>query len=220
MITLTAKITLADGTEIEVGNRKDKTENAQKIYVPVLSIDCSTITRNNIAMPSWGIISNNGSIKFVDYDDTIKSLIQQNKLSQNAYAVITLENTLAKSNMSVSCFLTKKWNYDNNDKTVTVSLGDDLEEWQDIQARELNLSQSLNTGLDVYVFLKNITPTKWEFKELDEITTEVLSNYQIRHAYLEATNLWQQWNKLCVACGLHIFKNIQDKVVVSYDFRS
>lgn len=208
MITLTAKITIDGNTKIDINKRS------------ILSIDYSTITRDNVAMPSWGIISNNGSIKFVDYDGTIKSLIQQNKLSQNADAVITLEDTLTKSNMSVSCFLTKKWNYDNNDKTVTVSLGDDLEEWQDIQARELNLSQSLNTGLDVYVFLKNITPTKWEFEELDEITTEVLSNYQIRHAYLEATNLWQQWNKLCIACGLHIFKNRQDKVVVSYGFRS
>lgn len=208
MITLTAKITIDGNTKIDINKRS------------LLSIDYSTITRDNDAMPSWGIISNNGSIKFVDYDGTIKSLIQQNKLSQNADAVITLEDTLTKSTMSVSCFLTKKWNYDNNDKTVTVSLGDDLEEWQDIQARELSLNQSLNTGLDVYVFLKNITPTKWKFEELDEITTEVLSNYQIRHAYLEATNLWQQWNKLCIACGLHIFKNIQDKVVVSYGFRS
>ena len=209
MITLTAKITLADGTEIPLDKRN------------ALAIDQSIVDRSNTLAPSYGIISNGGSLEIIDYNGEIKSFAQSYRLSDKSVATIYLTNTLVKNCSSqMGKYYATQWVYDDNGQTVRTNLADDLVDWQNIQVEGFNLQNSEMSGLDIYNYLKEETPSRWQFENLDQTTKQVLEEYIIENPYLQRGNLWSQWYKLCVACGLYIFKNRQAKVAVSYDFRS
>jgi hypothetical protein len=62
-------------------------------------------------------------------------------------------------------------------------------------------------------FLIEKTPDKFEFV-IDEETVNELTNIICHYPYLESGNLWGQWNKLCEACALYIYKNNEGKVIV------
>jgi hypothetical protein len=211
MITLTAKITLADGTAYEVNKRN------------ILYLDSEIVDRSDIAMPSVGIISNRGSLQFVDYDGTVEGWINQGKNLEGKTVLIYLNDTLSKCTSMVAEYYTGKWNYDSNNRNVSVQLTDGLEEWQSIQTTTRGLWDK-KSGLEIYNVLlsqsDNLSDYLWDFEELDEITSEILSNYTIEYPHFGKTNLWAAWNGLCTACGLYLYKNRNGKIVVSYDFRS
>jgi hypothetical protein len=209
MITLTATITLEDGTELKL-NKKN-----------IISIDQNIIDRSDIKKPSWGIVSNSGIIEFADNDKDlqVEDLVEALKLTNKAKVNISLENTIAKSKNTVGEFWASSWNYDGIAHIVTLTIKDDLEEWQEIQTEILPVQVAL-TGTEIYEYLKSITPNKWVFADLDEVTQNTLDKYYIYFPYLNRASLWRQWEKLCEACGLNIFKNKENKVVVSYHFRS
>ena len=207
MITLTAKITLADETAYEVNKRN------------ILYLDSEIVDRSDIAMPSVGIISNRGSLQFVDFDGTIESWINQGKDLDGKTVVIYLNDTLSKCTSMVAEYYTEKWNYDSDNRNVSVQLTGGLEEWQSIQITNHGLTNRKN-GLEIYNVLLNQSNYLWDFEELDEITNEILSTYIIEYPYFGKTNLWAAWNRLCTACGLYLYKNRNGKIVVSYDFRS
>lgn len=216
MITLTAKITLADGTIYDI-DRKN-----------ILSIDASLIDRSDISLPSWGIISNKGNLSFVDYKGDIKRLVESLMLSENAKVTIFLTNTITKSTKELKNYLTSKWDYDSNSRTVTVNLKDDLEEWQDIQIKGFDYDVSYpqkvlpnQTMADLYRWLYGKTPVKYlmkSFKELDDDTQDVLNSTTIPYPILKKGTLWAQWTKLCVACGLYIYKDSQGNTTCSYNY--
>lgn len=216
MITLTAKITLADGTEIPI-NKKN-----------ALSIDGSIIDRANIILPSWGIISNTGRLSFVDYDGTIKKRAEDLKLTENLKVSILLQNTITKKEKQLNNFLTSKWDYDSNDKKVLVTLKDGLEEWQDIQIEGFdfdirNPAKVLpNKNMaDLYKWLQYRTPTKYFMKPFDSLDVEtknILNATMIVYPLLNSGTLWAQWTKLCVACGLYIYRTPQGETTCSYNY--
>ena len=207
MITLTAKISLGINTYYEVNKRN------------IISLETNILDRSDIHLPSYGIISNRGNLQFVDYDKKIDSYIRQKKIKNGTPVIVVLSDTLSKSSTDVAVYYAENWSYDSNNQNVTVSLTDGLEEWQSIQPppRALGNRQS---ALEIYNDLKNRSTEVWDFEDLDDVTREVLSKYYIEYPYLSRGNLWSQWNKLCAACGLYLFKNRNEKIVVSYDFRS
>lgn len=209
MITLTAKITLADGTEITLDKRN------------ALAIDQNIVDRRNTLAPSYGIISNGASLEIIDYKGEFKSLAQSYRLNDKSVAAIYLTNTLVKNcSAQMGKYYATQWVYDDNGQTVRANLSDDLVDWQNIHVEGFYLQNSEMSGFDIYNYLKEKTPSRWQFENLDQTTKQVLEEYIIENPYLQGGNLWSQWYKLCVACGLYIFKNRQAKVAVSYDFRS
>lgn len=208
MITLTAKITLADGTAYEVNKRN------------ILYLDSEIVDRGDISMPSVGIISNRGRLRFADFDGTIDRLITTEGLNENYKCELFLTDTLSKVETSMGVFYATDWQYDGNSKEVSVTLADDLMEWQVIEYNAKDNSGE-TTAYEIYdIFVQYYVPPKWEFMPLDAKTLQVLEEYKVSNVYWNKTNLWALFNKLCEACGLHIFKNRENKVVVSYDFRS
>jgi hypothetical protein len=209
MITLTATITLDDGTEITLDKRN------------ALAIDQSIIDRSNALAPSYGIISNGGSMEMVDYNGEIKAMAQSHRLNDKAVATIYLNNSLIKNcSAQMGKYYATQWSYDDNSRSAKATLSDDLVDWQSINIDGFYLQSTEMSGLDIYNYLKEQTPLKWRFAEIDEFTNRILSEYIIKNPFLNRGNLWRQWYKLCAACGLYIFKNRQAEVVVSYDFRS
>jgi hypothetical protein len=207
MITLTARITLADGSAYEVNKRN------------ILYLDSEIVDRSDIAMPSVGIISNRGSLRFMDFDGKIDRLIATEGLSENYKCELFLTDTLSKAETSMGEFYATDWQYDSNSKEVSVTLVDDLVEWQEIEINGFDLGSETIAYMLYDALVQYYVPSKWSFKNLDTKTYQILNDYKIEYPYLKKGNLWSYFNKICEACGLHIFKNRENKVVVSYDFR-
>ena len=136
---------------------------------------------------------------------------------------IFLNNTLYKTNQQIGKFQTRSWSYDNDNRRVSVSLKDDLEEWQDITIGkiEYDVRKSGKVNLETfYDYIYSKTPTKYNmmpFSELSPLTQSVLKNTYVNYKMLYSGNLWRQWNKLCQVSQSHIYKTGVGKTTFVYN---
>lgn len=196
----------------------------------LLSFNYHLRTRSDDNLPSYGIVSNKGNISFKDATGEVKDYAEQNLLKSNLSVIVNLNNTLSKTSEQVAQLQTDNWDYDNDNFIVSVELMDDLIEWQNIHINGLDYDPRYPFAIltngnmwDLYYWLYKRTPVKYnmlQYTELDEITTNILQNTKIQNPILYADNLWAQWTKLCVACGLYIYKNNAGKTVCSYTLGS
>ena len=189
----------------------------------LISISRSIFDRSDLKLPSWGIISNTGNIEFNDTDGEIRDYAEQLILQSGLKCEIKLNNTLVDgASQTIGVFETDEWDYDNDNRVVSVSIKDDLEEWQDINVAEIPYNRKVESKPFswLYEHLWAITNPNYHMqslKELDEETYGVLTNTYIQYPMLENGNLWKQWTKLCQACQLHIYKNSDGVVVCRYN---
>lgn len=211
MITLTAKITLNDGEEILINKRN------------LLSLERSIYDRNDLKLPSFGIISNYGNLEINDTDGSILEYAGKGLLKKGLQCEIFLNNTLANYTTRVGVFETDEWDYDSENFVVNVSIKDDLEEWQDINVDGISYDPSNPTVQplsEIYNYLWGKTNTNYPMLSLDELdnsTKDILTNTYLQYPLLEKGTLWQQWTKLCQVAQLHIYKNNEGKVVCKYN---
>ena len=184
----------------------------------LISLERNIFDRSNLELPSWGIISNTGNIEFNDYNGDVKDYVEQLLLQSGLSCEIRLNNTLIEeASETIGLYETEKWDYDNDNKIVSVSLKDDLEKWQEILVSKSPL-QTPKTALELVKELQKITPSKWEFVKLKQNTEEVLSKIICVYPYYNEGSLWHKWNILCEMCGLYIYKNNEGKVVIDFEF--
>lgn len=211
MITLTAEIVIPNGNNIIINHRNS------------ISIERTISDRSDFKLPSFGIISNKGNLRFVDGDRAVKRLAEQRKLRGGMEISIYLQDTISKAKASVGEFITGEWDYDEDNFNVSVKLKDELVELQDIVVPKKSYDHTQEHDLSfewLYNYLYAITPQKYNFltfEELDSETQSVLSNNKLQYAYWEEKSLWAFWNDLCVACFCHIYKNNQGKTVLRYN---
>lgn len=192
----------------------------------LISISRSIFDRSDLKLPSFGIISNTGDIEFNDIDGEIRDYAEQLLLQSGLSCEIKLNNTLVDgASETIGLFETDQWNYENDSRVVSVSIKDDLEEWQDINVAEINYDpRNLESKPFkwLYEHLWAITTANnnynmLSFEELDTDTRGVLQNTYIQYPFLEIGSLWQQWTKLCQVCQLHIYKNNDGVIVCRYN---
>lgn len=220
MITLTAKLTLHNGTEIELN------------YGNSVSMEGNIFDRADTTLPSWGIISNSGKIKFIDSDGQIRSAIEKNLLKERTKIVLSVSNTVKGTKSNIGDYYAKNWDYDNNNFNVTVDFGDELQNMQDIQAEpyvyDLTTEGYSITAKDLYDYIQAYTVNiqadtvnkrfnMATFEELDSNTQAHLSAITIPIPYFEQTNLWNVWQNFCEAFQTHIFKAKNQKIVCVYN---
>jgi hypothetical protein len=199
MITLNATINFPS-TSFKLDNRNLK------------EVGINFFSKSNIEMPSYGIISNTANLSFNDYNKTIYDLIKSNQLKSNLTVVIYLINLISKHTEDKGIWYTDKWSYDNNNNQVSVTLKDDLLEWQNILVGKYHLSDE-KTMYEIYSVLKEKTPSKFQI-DLDIDTENFLKNTKCKYPYLKEGSLWSQYDKLCQVCGLNIYKTPQNKVKI------
>ena len=191
-------------------------------YRTLKSCDSSIFDRSDVEKPSWGIFSNTGNITFNDVHGIIEYFAEQQLLASGIPVELRLKNTLTGKTQKVGSFYTAKWNYDSDNREVSVSLKDDLEEWQDINVSSViydpRYPQS-KTFAWLYKYLWEKTNPNYpmvSYDELDENTRGALDNNTIKYPLLKTGTLWQQWDKLCQVCQLNIHKNENGTVVCRY----
>ena len=205
-------------------------------YHNLISISRSIFDRSDLKLPSFGIISNTGNIEFNDTNGEVLDYAEQLLLQSGLNCEIKLNNTLVDgASQTIGLFETDQWNYDNDSRVVSVSLKDDLEEWQEINVQGIDYDPRKPQSKPfsgLYAYLWELTSNRYYATrgitgkgkynmlapdELDIDTQMVLENTYIQYPLLERGSLWQQWTKLCQACQLHIYKNNDGVIVCRYN---
>lgn len=214
MITLTAKIYISETEVIDIGRRN------------MLAVESSIFDRSDLKLPSFGIISNTGNIEFNDNDGRVLQYAESLKLQAGQKCELWLNNSLVEeANEMIGLFETDQWNYDNDNRVVSVSIKDDLEEWQNINVEKISYDPRKPQSKPfswIYKHLWGITTKNGNYKmlsfdELDKNTQDTLNNTYIQYPLLKSGSLWQQWTKLCQVCQLHIYKNTDGVVTCRYN---
>lgn len=214
MITITAKIYISDTEIIEIDRRN------------MLSVSSSIFDRSDLKLPSFGIISNTGNIEFNDSDGKVLQYAENLQLQKGQKCEIWLNNTLVENASElIGSFETDQWDYDNDNRVASVSLKDDLEEWQEINVSEISYDPRKVESKPfswLYEHLWGVTTANGNYDilsidELDTATATVLKDTYIQYPLLNAGSLWQEWTKLCQVCQLHIYKNNDGVIVCRYN---
>jgi hypothetical protein len=176
----------------------------------LLGITDTTYERADLSLPSYGIISNSGMIRFNDLDGEIGDYIEARLLKKGVDVEIYLTDTLTKKSDMVGKKVTSKWDYNNNTREVSVTIKDRLEEWQDISVDGINYDPRQPDAWAMeqyYQYLYERTPAKYNMLPLSELDDATINALQVLVPYpvLDTASLWAQWNKLCVAARCHIY---------------
>lgn len=172
--------------------------------------------RDNITEPSYGIFSNTSNFSFIDYDNEILFFSEQSALSSGLEVSLYLSNTEVPNKQElIGKHPTKQWNYDNYNKTCRVTLQDDLVNLQKTQARKVELTRNV-TMYDVFDYLRSKIQYKYYFASLSEEILQYLLNIKLEYYYLEAGTLWKQFDKFCKACGLYMYQDKNNRIVLSF----
>lgn len=188
----------------------------------LISIDRSIFDRTDNEEPSYGIMSNDGNIEFSDTKGEIKDYAEMQLLQSGISVEIYINNTITKTSQLIGKFDSSEWKYDNDNRSVTLKIKDDLEEWQEINIPALKyiptVSQSM-TLKEIYDWLYNQTPAEYNmlpFDELSNATKNVLNNSIVRYPMLDMGTLWDGWDKLCQIAQAHIYKTNEGNTPFEY----
>lgn len=179
--------------------------------------------RADVSSTSWGIISNTGNISFIDRNYEVYDYANDNLLVEGLDVSVFIVNTINNKIEKIGSFKTKDWNYDNDNRQVSVSLENDLPEWQDINLQEYTVDPTKieEKSLEyIYRELHSKTPQRFNmlsFEELDEATKNHLSSSFVRYFVLEKGTLWNGWEKFCQVAQTHIYKNKEGITICRYD---
>ena len=155
-----------------------------------------------------------GQIQYYDYDSLILPLLENKGLNTTKKIEIYINNTLSNVHKNIGEFYSQNWKYDNDSRLVTVTIIDDLQEWQEIVINKDSLLINYNY-LDLFYEIKAYPPSKFKFNVSQDILDYLSSIKETGKNNLSASILWAKWQEFCEATMLHILKNDKGEVVVS-----
>ena len=181
------------------------------------SIEVDVLSRDNIETPSWGIISNRGTISFIDdAEGSLYNYASSGALRSGYPIEIFCENTITKKIERIAYMFTEKWNYNNNNRNISVSIKDDLERWQDIQFDGIELNRPA-TLYEIYEIFKSASQSYgFSFSPLKDEVQTILKATTIEFPVISAGNLWSKWDNLCKCACIYIYKNHDNEVELNY----
>lgn len=195
----------------------------------LLSFSSNIFDRATLDEPSYGIISNSANLDVSDLDEQILDLITQQILHSGITTEVWINNPdgdVGLKQEKICLMETRELFYDTDNRTVQVSLKDNLEEWQQIEIEGINYYNEDGTAKEpqtakwYYEYLYSKTPSKYNMllvSYLDSDTIDILENTIIEYPVLESGKLWDSWQKLCELCLLHIYVNKEGKTVCVYN---
>lgn len=179
--------------------------------------------KSDIKYPQYGVISNHGNINIIDIDETVLDLIIQQAIGENKIDLY-INNTTTGLQEKIASFYTKEWSYDNDNRQVSLTIKDLLEQWQNINVDAINYVPTVSEPQPLsfaYEELYNITIANGfdmlSLDELDDTTKMLLTNTIIEYPLLESDNLWGEWDKLCQATQSHIYVDSNGIVIFKHN---
>lgn len=192
-------------------------------YSALKDIHISHSDRADNETPSFGIISNGGSMTILDRSGLLKQVAEAHLLSGENKVSFALTDTLSKKSKNVGTYQIIDWDYDIENLEVRLQFDDLLEELQNINFVGIDLARHIDgepikgkVAYDLFNRLAAATPSKFRFKIYNSTTAFRLTKTVINNFYLEPTNLWRAWNKLAEIVQAHIYQDFYGNTFLRY----
>lgn len=154
--------------------------------------------------PSYGALSQYGSVKLADYTGEINEIEELNMLTSGIKVKLYLDNEL------VGDYLFDTFEKENR-TTYNVQLNDEIIKWNDIIISSSPLQEN-KTAKDFYDFL--ISQYEADYEILSDDIKNYLENIKIQYYYLESGSLFSQWNKFCDITQMLVYKKQNGKIAL------
>jgi hypothetical protein len=211
MILMVAQIIAKDSSTIDLDLRCVK------------DIDMSILDRQDISLPSYGIISNGGSLTITDAYETLISAVVNKSVSKGSNINIVLKNTLSNYTKRIGTFYIENMDYDSDTKIFKIDITDGLKDFQELPISQINYdfdNESFDTNMEemwgeIKAKIKEANPSTI-FAELDDDTSEHLKQIIIPFKYMDGDMAWSILDGFAQATQTHIFSNNNGEVQNQY----
>lgn len=169
------------------------------------SFTYSIYDRDSNDEPSYGIVSNSGTLSFIDGTGEVLDLLQINAIKGESTVTIDVINTLTnKKELFVKC-VTDKWQYDNDNFVVTVTLKDIIERLQ-----QINFILPFTTSISIDNIVERINtvmPNNMTlvFDESTKGEIDSMLNSNLNNVYYDAGSVWDVIQNLCTTFNLKCY---------------
>lgn len=180
----------------------------------LISLESEVKDRADIEKPSFGIISTGGSLSFKDASSRFLNYANAGLLNEGIEIKIFVENTLTKKSVQVGQYYTTDWDYDNDNRSVTVSFKDDLEDLQSKGSIKIDISPEKYPTTIKSIYNRLYTPSI----VVGSTESSIMQKIQSTTLYKNKSNPWADLNKICEICGFHIYKDFYGNTTMSAEF--
>lgn len=155
-------------------------------------------------LPTYGAISQYGSVRLADYTGEINDIEQLNMLTSGIKVKLYLDDELVGDYLFES--------FDKENETIyNIQLNDEIIKWNDIIVDSIKLQEN-KTAKDLYDFL--VSQYEANYESLSDYIENYLSYIKIKYYYLESGSLFSQWNKFCDLTQMLVFKKPNGKIAL------
>ena len=184
----------------------------------LLSLESEVKDRADIDKPSFGIISTGGSLSFKDNSSRFLNYANAGLLTEGIEIKIFLENTVKKTKKQVGLYYATDWDYDNDNRSVTVSFKDKLENLQDRNSNKIDMSPE-QTPKNIFSRIYDMIYKPSDIKILfDSNVKPIMQKTNSTTLYKNASNIWSDLNKISEICGFHIYNDFYGNTRISAEF--
>lgn len=188
------------------------------------SFTYSLYDRENNDGPSYGVVSNSGTLSFIDGTGEILDYANMRLLKDLAGVEVYIVNSITNESQSFIKAFSQEWEYDNDSKEVTVTIEDGLSAiLQNIpfynELFQAEKSAGGNAFVEIYNNIYEKVPSYFSmpaYEDLNEDVKTLIDSISADSYKQEEENLWAALDAFAKAAGLHIyFDNNKIKVEVS-----
>ena len=183
----------------------------------LISLESEVKDRADIDKPSFGIISTGGSLSFKDNSSRFFNYANAGLLTEGIEIKIFLENTVKKTKKQVGQYYTTDWDYDNDNRSVSVSFSDGLENLQDKNSHKIEVSPEESPKSIFHIYDGIYKPSDMKIL-LDANSQSIMQKTESTNLYKSESNIWSDLNKICEICGLHIYNDFYGNTRISAEF--
>lgn len=163
--------------------------------------------------PSYGVVSNSGTLSFVDSTGEILDYANMRLLKDLTGVEICISNSITKESQVFIKAFTQEWEYDNDSRVVTLTIADGLSAvLQNIPFYNELFHAQKSSGdkafVEIYNDIYNMVPSYFSMPSYDELSADVKSlieNISADAYKPEEKNLWAAIDAFAKAVGLHIY---------------
>lgn len=180
------------------------------------SFTYSLYDRENNDEPSYGVVSNSGTLSFVDSTGEILDYITNRMVTKDLSVNISVMNTLQKKTELFISARTSSWEYDNNNFVATVSLSDQLQDLQNYTYAGFPYDGASAFASDIYDSIIAAAPSSFGLPSFDMLSENVKNKIAyslVRAPYMESCSIWDALDGFCKTFGLRIYKS-KDSIMV------
>ncbi len=179
----------------------------------LISLDSDRKDRSDNGQPSFGVISNGGEISLLDQTGEIKTYAQLGLLTHNLPIKLYIEDTLSKKERQVfATMYSEKFNYDNINYQLNISLTDGLTKLQEgkdiiknLSVHPIGVSSSLDR-LYGYSFGELVSDLTNQIQNFNiDFEGDFFNRFRFEYPMLDYATPWQQFQKLCDITGSNLW---------------